>query len=343
MINVRKKITLICTLCLLIILVLIGVFVKVEVELLLPGGITDVSKTIEVQSDNEISGTYNTTYVSVITRPNLITYLTLRLGKHNDVYELSEQYSHLTNEEIHQSGFVSKESSIDISTIVAFEAADLTLNYEESGLWISYIEENASIDGKLEIGDKIIGINDIDVKNYETFKNLNDDFDCGENLQIKLVRDDETIKVDVNKQKVNDSCKFGFVLTQDFDINNVNPTINFSESSSVGGSGGLLQTLSIYDYLTSFDHTKGMTIAGTGTISIDGEVGSIGGVKQKVIGAHEDGVDIFFVPDVLIDGQNTNYEDALSAAKIIKTDMKIVPIKTFDAAVDYLTNYQIGA
>ncbi len=34
----------------------------------------------------------------------------------------------------------------------------------------------------------------------------------------------------------------------------------------------------------------------------------------------------------------TNYETAVEAAKKIKTDMKIVPVKTLQDAIDYLKN-----
>jgi PDZ domain-containing protein len=42
------------------------------------------------------------------------------------------------------------------------------------------------------------------------------------------------------------------------------------------------------------DH--GYRVAATGTISLDGSVGAIGGVKQKTYGARAAGADVFLVP-----------------------------------------------
>ena len=38
--------------------------------------------------------------------------------------------------------------------------------------------------------------------------------------------------------------------------------------------------------LTDFDYTRGLKICGTGTININGIVGEIGGIKQKIHTAH---------------------------------------------------------
>ena len=54
----------------------------------------------------------------------------------------------------------------------------------------------------------------------------------------------------------------------------------------VGGpSAGLMFTLAVYNAVTPTDITGGRKIAGTGTISLDGTVGPIGGVEQKVAAA----------------------------------------------------------
>ncbi|MCK7488498.1 MAG: hypothetical protein MZU97_25640 [Bacillus subtilis] len=58
----------------------------------------------------------------------------------------------------------------------------------------------------------------------------------------------------------------------------------------------MLQALYIYSQLVDTDITKGLNIAGTGTIEYSGAVGYIGGVKQKIITAYYKGADLFFIP-----------------------------------------------
>ncbi|HZI97076.1 MAG TPA: S16 family serine protease [Actinomycetales bacterium] len=65
----------------------------------------------------------------------------------------------------------------------------------------------------------------------------------------------------------------------------------------VGGpSAGLMFALGIVDKLTPGAMTGGERIAGTGTIDSGGEVGPIGGIGQKMIGASDGGADWFLAP-----------------------------------------------
>ena len=75
-------------------------------------------------------------------------------------------------------------------------------------------------------------------------------------------------------------------------------------------------------------------------------MGDIGGIDKKVVASAREGADIFFAPDNPVseeeqtahpDAKN-NYQTALEAAQRIKTDMKIVPVKTLQDAIDYLKN-----
>jgi Lon-like protease len=101
--------------------------------------------------------------------------------------------------------------------------------------------------------------------------------------------------------------------------------VTFSTGKIVGPSAGLLLALSLYDKLTPGDLTGGRKIAGTGTIQCDGAVGPIGGIQQKVSAAQAQGAEIFLAP-------RSEAEDASSVAH----DIRVVPVSTFDGAVNYL-------
>ena len=89
--------------------------------------------------------------------------------------------------------------------------------------------------------------------------------------------------------------------------------------------------LSIYNQNIKEDITKGKNIAGTGTIDLEGNVGEIGGIKHKIIGAVKSGVEIFLIP-------YENYEEAKKVVEENKYNITIVSVKTFDEALDYLKN-----
>ncbi|HEX5540204.1 MAG TPA: PDZ domain-containing protein [Micromonospora sp.] len=63
-----------------------------------------------------------------------------------------------------------------------------------------------------------------------------------------------------------------------------------------GPSAGLMFALGIIDKLTPEDLTGGKIIAGTGTIDAEGNIGQIGGIPQKLVGAKAAGADVFLVP-----------------------------------------------
>ena len=92
-----------------------------------------------------------------------------------------------------------------------------------------------------------------------------------------------------------------------------------------GPSAGLMFTLSVYNLLMPTDLTGGRRIAGTGTINLDGTVGPIGGVKQKVFAAEAVGATYFLCP---VD----NYQDAVSVARSIQ----VVKIATAEQAIEFL-------
>ncbi|HAQ59629.1 MAG TPA: ATP-dependent serine peptidase containing a PDZ domain protein, partial [Microbacterium sp.] len=67
---------------------------------------------------------------------------------------------------------------------------------------------------------------------------------------------------------------------------------------NVGGpSAGLMFALGIIDTMTPGELTSGRQIAGTGTITADGAVGPIGGIRQKLYGARDAGSDYFLAPE----------------------------------------------
>jgi PDZ domain-containing protein len=93
-----------------------------------------------------------------------------------------------------------------------------------------------------------------------------------------------------------------------------------------GPSAGLAFTLEVYDSLTGHRLARGRKIAVTGTINLDGDVGPIGGVRQKVIGAARQHADIVLVPVL-------NAPDARKAAA---GRIRVIGVRTFRAALTAL-------
>jgi len=103
--------------------------------------------------------------------------------------------------------------------------------------------------------------------------------------------------------------------------------------ANVGGpSAGLMLTLGVIDLVGDTDLVQGLFVAGTGTISADGEVGPIGGIRLKIIAAHDLGADAFLVP-------SSNCAEALVGAP---EGMPLVTVDTLQDALSALGDLRDG-
>ena len=104
-----------------------------------------------------------------------------------------------------------------------------------------------------------------------------------------------------------------------------------ADMEGIGGpSAGLMLALQMYSQLSGSNLKKGRIIAGTGTISTNGQVGEIGGIDKKVIAAKRAGATIFLSPT------GSNYRLAQKTANKLNLKIKIIPVRTLKEAVKFL-------
>ena len=104
-------------------------------------------------------------------------------------------------------------------------------------------------------------------------------------------------------------------------------TIDLGE---IGGpSAGLMFTLGIIDKLKPEDLTGGKIIAGTGTIDDEGNVGPIGGIPQKLVGAEDAGAQLFLVPIDNCAEALRNAVPGLPMAQVATVDDALTALQTF--------------
>lgn len=107
------------------------------------------------------------------------------------------------------------------------------------------------------------------------------------------------------------------------------------ETNEIGGpSAGLAFTLALIDELSPGDLTGGRSIAVTGTISLDGSVGAIGGLAQKVSAVHQNKIDVFLVPASQVELDDEEQRQRLEDAG--KGEVEIIPVATLDEALEAL-------
>ena len=90
-----------------------------------------------------------------------------------------------------------------------------------------------------------------------------------------------------------------------------------------GPSAGLAFALEIYDSLSGRTLLDGHRIAATGELDLAGDVETIGGAKQKALGAVEAGADTFIVP----------VDNVAAARKAADGRLRVIGVRTFQQAL----------
>ncbi len=75
-------------------------------------------------------------------------------------------------------------------------------------------------------------------------------------------------------------------------------TVSMDPRNIIGPSAGLAYTLALIQQLDPKSLTGGRKVAATGTMSVTGQVGDVGGVAQKTVAVRDAGASVFFVPTV---------------------------------------------
>jgi PDZ domain-containing protein len=105
--------------------------------------------------------------------------------------------------------------------------------------------------------------------------------------------------------------------------------INLNSEGIVGPSAGLAFTLGLIQKLDAANLTNGMQVAATGTMSVTGAVGAIGGIQQKTAAVRSAGASIFLVPPA-------NYPMAKQYAG---TKLKVFAVSSISKALSVLESF----
>lgn len=204
----------------------------------------------------------------------------------------------------------------------AIAVALLKLGYEvPSNVYISEVTKNRPAAGKLIAGDFITAVDGQEPTSVDDLRRLINLYDGSSELEIEVLRKGKTLTFEITPTKnEDDAWVLGIYVgtTYDFPVD-----VDLSVADIGGPSGGMMFALGIYDKLTKGALTNGANIAGTGTISVDGKVGPIGGIRQKMYGAVRSGATHFLAP----------IENCGEVSGHVPEGLTVVAVSTFDEAL----------
>lgn len=222
-----------------------------------------------------------------------------------------------TREQTVLSNSVAMSSSQQGAVAVALDELDIAY---DPVVMIAGVEQGAPADGTLEAGDVILSVNGKSATDTAGYQKLVRGTPEGEPVPMTVRRDGEELDLEVPAETVDGAPKMGVVLDTGYDF----PIDVEIAVGDIGGpSAGMMFSLSVYDELTPGALTGDRQIAGTGTIAADGTVGGIGGIRQKMVGAHESEADYFLAPAANCDEVVGNEPDGLD----------VVAVSDFDGAL----------
>jgi PDZ domain-containing protein len=217
---------------------------------------------------------------------------------------------------------------MDDSNFRAITAALSFLGYElvPVEVVINEFVEGVPAADVLELGDTILEVEGVGVTSVTEIGPLIQGREVGSPLRLKVGRGGDELDLIVELAERTDTpgvAMIGVILGE---LSEPPFPIELRAGDVGGPSAGMMHTLAIIDTLTEGEMTNGLVIAGTGTVQIDGTVGAIGGIRQKVVGAEGAGARYILVP-------TDNYERALTAER---STIEIVPVASIQEAVDFL-------
>ncbi len=309
----------------------LGVY-RTDQALILKGGATPFDDIVSIDTEYKTSGSFSTLYVVSMEKSTKLQNLITQNDPTIERYTMSKGSQGVSDIDLWKASKIQYESSVYNAIILAYneakkEDSKINISYELLGFDITAYGEHS----RFRIADRIVKIEPY-VENYSAiypsneskFREVINKRFVGDKYTV--LRDNKEMEITIEKEDT-----FNAYSMYSIDKEKTFPKFEISDSKVGGPSGGLLQTLSIYNKLVSPDYTSGLKIAGTGTIAYNGNVGAIGGIKEKIPTAIDNHIDVFFCPSV-------NYDDAKEAYDSLPNSkrMKLVKIDTFYDALNYL-------
>ncbi|MGF2951347.1 YlbL family protein, partial [Mycobacterium sp. THU-M116] len=195
-----------------------------------------------------------------------------------------------------------------------------------SAVTVAKVSDPGPSAGKLKSGDAIDAVNGVPVADIEAFTGFLKNTKPGQVVTIDFRRKNEPAGVAQITLGANKDRDYGFLGVAVLDAPWAPFEVTFNLANIGGPSAGLMFSLAVVDKLTTGELAGSKFIAGTGTISIDGKVGPIGGITHKMVAAKAAGATVFLVPA----------KNCYEASSDNSTGMRLVKVDTLGDAVDSL-------
>ncbi|MCU1448546.1 MAG: hypothetical protein JWP02_716, partial [Acidimicrobiales bacterium] len=208
---------------------------------------------------------------------------------------------------------------------VGLRAAGLPVTATGGGARVAAVVKGSPAEGHLRVGDVVTAADGKPVRLSADLVAVTAGKPVGTVVDLTVLRGGVTSELRLQLQRVGQLGRAALGV----EVVSVAPRIDLPfpvdvAVNDVGGpSAGLMVALAAYDLATPADVVRGRVVAGTGTIDVNGNVGAVGGVAEKVAGAEADNATIFLAPS----------DEASEARSAAGSGIRVIAVKTFDDAL----------
>lgn len=219
------------------------------------------------------------------------------------------------------------DRSEEVAAAVALRELGEDVKAEPEGALVVAVAPDAPAAGKIEATDVLVAVDGTPVRTPNDLRRLIGLREPGETVRLRVRRGGAAREIRVGTIPSPDEEGRPIVGIQVEQAADIQLPIDVEiDLGGVGGpSAGLAFALDIVEELRG-GVDRGLNVAATGELELDGDVLPIGGVKQKVIGARRSGADVFLVPA----GDNA------AEARRHAGDLRIIPVESFRQALQAL-------
>jgi PDZ domain-containing protein len=340
----RRAATLVFASVLILVLGVIGAFIPVPYVALRPGPTTDTlgqlgkAPLIQITGAKTypVNGHLNFVTVAYQGGPgNRIDLFTaLRGWLDPDVAIVPEEAifpKNVSTKKVEQENTEEMASSQEAATAAALHELHMPT---PTTVVVDSVQQGLPASGKLRPGDEIVAVDGKKIKQVPEVSAVISAHKPGDTVKFTVRRGGKESPVEVGTVASPDKTTagkpvVGVVLREKFQFP---VTVKISVGDVGGPSAGLMFSLGIYDKLTPQTITGGKFIAGTGTITPEGQVGPIGGIQQKMVAARDAGATVFLTP-------SQNCGDAVASDP---KGLRLVRVDTMHGALDALNALRTG-
>lgn len=316
----RRIITLIAALVPVLVLGVVGSAVTVPFVALGPGptfntlGVVDGKQVVDVEGVevDPTSGHLNMTTVSVRDGLNIFEALGLWVDGRYGLVPRAEIYPPgVPRERVDKSNRADFEQSENNA-----ELAALDFLQRPTKVLVHVVADDAPAKAVLHEGDELVSVHGAPATSTKDVVVAVQDVAPGTTIPMVVRRDgaEQTVQVKLGARPDDPSKAYLGITPQEVPTGPLQ--VDFHLADIGGPSAGLMFSLALVDKLTPGELNGGRFVAGTGTITPQGEVGPIGGIQHKMIAARDAGAQTFLVPADNCNEARQRTPDGLQLVKV---------------------------